>query len=232
MKYAIVFITLGLTCAYHAVTAHNPFLRFLTASTAIAFSAVGLAYAFNRPGVFLKQANGRLNPWSYLLLWPFQLLNWLSLLAFRAGGKENAFDRIDDNIILGCRLSRGDQSAIQELGVAAVLDLTCEFAELPTLRRQRYYCIPLLDTYAPTLAQLEAGVAWVQENARHGPVYVHCALGHGRSASFVAAYLIAIGKANTPAEAEAAIRLLRPKIGLGEQQAAVLEEYCDKTKSR
>lgn len=47
------------------------------------------------------------------------------------------------------------------------------------------------DTHAPTPQQIEAGVQWALAQRASGlPVLVHCAHGHGRSATVLAAILI------------------------------------------
>lgn len=226
MKYAVVFILFSLTCAFYATTSQVLAIRLIAASLAIAFSGVGLAYAFVGPYAFLKKPNGQLSLLSYVLYWPYHLLNWFSLFGFRYGGKENAFDKIDENVYLGCRLSNSDKQDIKKLGIKSVLDLTCEFSEIPALRQLSYRCIPILDTRAPSLELLKAGAEWIKEESAKGPVYVHCALGHGRSATFVAAYLLSSGKACTAQEAIDQIKVLRPKIGLHPEQVAQLEEMA------
>lgn len=224
MKYAVVFIIFGLTCAFFGATSSNLFSRIVLVSSAVAFSGVGLGYGFLGPKVFLKKSDGRLNFISYILYWPYYLINILSLFVFRHSGKENAYDKIDQSVYLGCRLSRYDKKTIAELGVASVLDLTCEFSEIRSFRRLCYCCIPVLDTRAPTLEQLNTGAQWIKQQSVQGPVYVHCALGHGRSATFVAAYLLLSGKALTAQEATAKIAALRPQIGLSASQMSLLHD--------
>ncbi len=228
MKYAVVFLIFGLTCTFYAFTAEPLYFRFLAASSAIAFSGVGLAYAFIGPRAFLKKPDGRLSFLSYVFYWPYFVMNGLSLATFRRSGGENAFDLIAPNVYLGCRLSPHDGNDITRLGIVAVLDLTCEFSEIPKLRGLSYLCIPLLDTTAPSVEQLKTGAAWIRVQSERGPVYVHCALGHGRSATFVAAYLLGCSKAQSVTEAVGAIRVLRPKIGLHPAQMRVLEEVVAK----
>lgn len=60
---------------------------------------------------------------------------------------------------------------------------------------------------APNAAQIQQGVEWVAKELVEGrPCYIHCAHGHGRSATVLAAVLIATGQAST---AEEAVGLMR-----------------------
>ncbi|RYX85430.1 hypothetical protein EON83_05545 [bacterium] len=226
MKYAIVFSALGLVCAVYGASVGPLGLRVLFASLAVCWLGVGFAYAGAGGRLFGKRREGRLRWWS-AAFWPFHLLNYALLGAFRRSKKENAFDLIDDNVLLGCQLRARDEAELAPRQVRAVLDLTCEFAEAPFLRRLNYRSIPLLDTHAPTLEQLREGADFLVQNAAFGPVYVHCALGHGRSALFVAAYLLQSGQAKTADEAIGLIRAKRPRIGLHPGQRAVLERFVD-----
>ena len=97
------------------------------------------------------------------------------------------------------------------------------------MRALDYRCIPLLDTRAPNLTQLREGANYIAQS--DGPIYVHCALGHGRSATFVAAYLLLSKRAQTAESVVTQIQKLRPRIGLAREQMAVLELYADKLHS-
>ena len=51
---------------------------------------------------------------------------------------------------------------------------------------------------APTVEQIDLGVAWSLEQNRQGRgVYVHCAHGHGRSNVALCAVLMSVGAANS-----------------------------------
>jgi len=56
---------------------------------------------------------------------------------------------------------------------------------------------------APTVEQIDLGVAWSLEQKRQGRgVYVHCAHGHGRSNVVLCAVLISVGAANSIQEVQ------------------------------
>ncbi len=188
MRYALTFSLLGLICVFYSATVQPPWARLLFASLAGCWLLVGAAYAGVGAQMFGKRADGHLLSWS-LLFWPFHLLNSLLLRVCRCG-KESSFDQIEPNVLLGCQLNARDKAQLSSHNVRAVLDLTCEFPETPFLRALNYRSIPVLDTRAPTLAQLQDGAEFIESSIPNGAVYVHCALGHGRSALFVAAYCL------------------------------------------
>ena len=70
--------------------------------------------------------------------------------------------------------------------------------------------LPVLDLTAPRPTTLSRAVGFVARHRRHGAVYVHCALGYGRSACAAAACLLASGEATGVASA---IRKLRAERG-------------------
>lgn len=227
MRFAFSFLALGLICLVRAVTAGEAWQTFLLGSCTVASCGLGLAYASRRPGVLLKRQDGQLRVLGYLLYWPYLLMNLVLLRAVSRWGRRRALDEIDRGLYLGRRLGGAEVSMLETLGVRAVLDLTCELGEpLPMRCRGAYLCLPLLDATAPTMEQLRAGAAWIGERLAEGPVYVHCALGHGRSATFVAAWLLLSGRAASVEEAVSRIAAARPGIGLHPSQMARLCELA------
>lgn len=222
VKYALVFLAFAAVCVYGATQTPSWPLQISAFWCALAFGGVGVAYAFAGPRAFGKRPNGTLPMWSHALYAPYHGLNALSLWGFRRSNRENDFDEIAPDIYLGCRLNESDWIAIECLGIASVFDLTSEFGETAPLRELNYRCQPLLDTRAPSLDELQSGAQWILEASQSGPVYVHCALGHGRSATFVAAALMLSGRAPDAGNAVEQIRQKRPQIGLTPAQLAVL----------
>lgn len=186
-----------------------------------------MAYAGLGPRLFLKRGNGSLPPLSYFLCAPYHLLNTVALFVFRRGTREHAFDRIASNVYLGCRLHHSDAPTLARLGVCSVLDVCAEFGETEPLRRLRYLSLPVLDTDASSLKTLQIGADWLQQETAIGSVYVHCALGHGRSALFVAAFLLQSGRVRTPDEAVAFIKEQRPGIKLHPKQRTALQQFAE-----
>lgn len=225
MKTAFVFACLGFVCAFYCLKFDWLFAKLLLGSLALCWLGVALAYAGLGAKTFGKQTNGCLSLWS-ALFWPYHLLNELTLRSLRRGTKENTFDSIDNHILLGCKLAPRDERKLLEHDVCSVLDLTCEFAETPFLRALNYRSIPVLDSRAPTVRQLCEGADFIAENAKEEVVYVHCALGHGRSALFVAAYLLRVGRARNAEEAVELVRQKRANIELSRQQLALLQEFA------
>lgn len=229
MKYAFVFSVFGCGLVAAAALATPQPWALLTGAVGLAFALVGFGYAGVGPRVFLKRSDGRLPLLSHALFWPYFALNHASLWLYRRGTGATPHDELAPGVFLGARLRTHDVPGLLERDVRAVLDLTAEFGELTALRDPlEYRCIPLLDATAPSDAELDDGVAWMEEQCRRGAVYVHCALGHGRSATFVAAYLVAAGIVESADAAEERIAELRPRAGLNEPQRLALHRFVDR----
>jgi len=101
------------------------------------------------------------------------------------------------------------------------VDLTAEFVAPRLVRtRDSYLCLPTLDNSVP---EEESFVELVHKIARWpGGVYVHCASGHGRSATVAAAVLIARGLAADGKTAEEMLKEARPGIRLSPGQRRLL----------
>ncbi len=88
-----------------------------------------------------------------------------------------------------------DYAFIRDRDIDAVLDVRAEREDdLTFYRRQRiaHLKLPVPDVYAPDVATIERAVRWIDRQLRAGRrVLVHCAKGRGRSATVLAAYLMA-----------------------------------------
>lgn len=214
-----MLISFGLLAVGAAVAAWMQdvaYLRWLMVWTAGAFGWVALAYAGLGPRLG-KDRRGRLSLLSRIALAPYHGLNALSLRLCR----DPLWTEIVPGLYLGRRLSPAQAA---DLGpMAAVLDFTAELAECSAFGDVDYRVWPTLDKRPVGSKDLRAAVAFLQACPR--PVYLHCALGHGRSASVVAAYLLVTGQVAGAEEAECYLRERRPKVALSREQLASLREF-------
>jgi protein-tyrosine phosphatase len=183
---------------------------------AVGLTIAAAAYAGVGPGVFRKQ-RGALPMRTRMIFAPVLFGQWLSLRYYaRRSGRWNV---VTPNVWIGRTLTRRESVEARAAGVTAVLDLTGELAEPYPLRAiDHYRNVPILDLTAPTRAQLDEAVAFVDQQVRAGRiVYVHCKAGYSRSAVVVAAYLIRAGHADSPAAALDLIRKRRRGIIVREE---------------
>jgi len=220
-KSGLVFFALGACLVWLGLRAGNSLKGLLGLSASLSFLGLGAVYFFRWPGLLGKTTTGRLLASSYVLFWPYHLLGYGSLVLARILRVEPC-QEIAPRLYLGGRLFPWEESKLKQYGITSVLDLTCELSEVGFLRRlPGYHCIPLLDGDAPSRPELDAAIGFITERLRHGSVYVHCAMGHGRSATVVAGYLLASGETADLRSAMERVRGKRPGIRLnaGQQQS-------------
>lgn len=224
LKYSLTFLTLSAACVAGWVALRADLgwaaLAFLHAS--LSFGLLSWAYAGAGASLLFKRPTGRRSAWGWLLFGPYYLLNAVTFGAYRRLSNEPPMAQVGHNLFFGRRLSEREAEG---LGCVHVLDLAGEFAEVgPLRRRPGYRSLPLLDAAAPTHEQLREAAAWVTRAMESGPVYVHCALGHGRSGSVVIAYLLSAGLVGT---VEEGVQLLRSLRRGAEPNPAQLRRLCD-----
>lgn len=221
--YSLVFLVLASIASLVAVVAWDPlgFLSLLPAYAAVSLLTLAAAYAGCGPRLLGKRHDGRRSISALLLLGPYFLLNAFASFLHRNLSREPAYAEVVPGLFFGRRLT--DREAASHLGWTSVLDLAPEFPEASTLRSlPGYRSLPLLDATAPTHAQIRDAVEWLTRRLKTGPVYVHCALGHGRTGCVLAAYLLSAGHAKSVGEALRMMRALRPGVGLNRPQRRAL----------
>lgn len=177
------------------------FLLLLWPGLACALQAAG--YFGLGARIFDKRA-GRHSFATKVLLAPVLLGQQLSLAHYRRQAK--AWDELDPHVWIGRRLDPAEADDAVRLGVTAVLDLTGEFEEAPAFTRVNYLNLKVLDLTAPTPAQVDAAVDFLERESARGVVYVHCKIGYSRTAAVAGVWLRRSGRA---ADAEAALQRLR-----------------------
>jgi len=219
MSYALILGGLGFGLIYVGLTQLPGGVLLLWLG--LSFLVVAAGYAGIGPRVLGKRKDGTVHPLSGTILIPYRLLlEGLWQLQCRLT-KEPAAHEIVPGLWLGRRPGPQDLPP----GVALLVDLTVEFPRACRgVSGCDYLALPCLDAAAPEWRSFRAAVRKIAANP--GPVYVHCALGHGRSATVVAAVLIARGHAADPSEAEARVLSIRAGVGLNAGQRALLRRFC------
>lgn len=192
------------------------------------FACVGLAYALGRPSLFGKSRDGRLALWVWLPLGPHLFFTWISWHAARFFGKEDCCNEIAPKIWLGRRPYADELPP----SIGLVVDLTCEFPAAAGVKDGRtYLSCPILDgsviDHGSFTALVERIAAWNDRG-----IYIHCAIGHGRSAMVAAAVLIRRGLHTSAEEAVGAIRRTRPRVGLSPGQMELLSGFARRRHER
>jgi hypothetical protein len=223
LQYSITFLVLASACVVMALAAGVGWAAVLPLYAALSFVLLAAAYAGAGPRILLKRANGRRSVLAWLLFAPYFLLNAVTFGLYRLLSREPSYVQVAPNLFFGRRLSAREAEAA---GWVSILDLAGEF---PAARWQRarpgYRSLPVLDAAAPSEEELRSAAAWVADAIAAGPVYVHCALGHGRSACVVIAYLLSVGTVGTVAEGVRLLRSLRPGVRLHPPQRRLLRRF-------
>ncbi len=228
-KYSLTFAVLSASClaAWLALQNGAGWVAVPLLGPALSFALLSAAYAGAGARLLFKLSSGSRSPGAWLLHWPYFLLNTVTFSLYRKLSDEPAFVRVSGNLYFGRWLSAHEASSVNW---EYVLDLAAEFAEVRPLRQlPGYRSLPILDATAPTEDQLRTAVDWVSRSVEAGPVYVHCALGHGRSACVVIAYLLSAGQVGTVPEGIQLLKSLRPGVGLDPAQRRRLQDFEPKS---
>jgi protein-tyrosine phosphatase len=209
--YAVTFVGFGLWFVWRGF--HAGVWGAILIWIGISLLLVGLAYGGLGPRIFGKSPDGTMSPISVAVLLPYLLGTWI-IWHIRRGISN---DRVGQEILPAIWLGRRPHLNELPAGIALVIDLTAEFPADAALTRQvGYVCMPVLDGTAPPDAVFMKAVEIVLSQTQ--AVFVHCAVGHARSASVVAAVVIRRGLAADVDSAEAFIRQKRPRVRLNRAQ--------------
>jgi protein-tyrosine phosphatase len=220
MFYGIIFLLFAVWSAYFAVQQGG--LSWLLLWPAGSFALVSAAYLGLGPRVFGKRNDGRMNPVCVLLLLPFLALNWLVWRMQQLSGEP-----CWNGVVPGLFLGRRAQADELPPDISLLVDLTAEFCEpRDVVARCTYFCLPTLDNHVPGesefCAAVEKIVGW------SGGVFIHCAMGHGRSAMLMVAVLLARHQAESVEQAEILVQAARPSVRLRPVQRRMLERLYER----
>ncbi|GMH36427.1 hypothetical protein BSKO_04295 [Bryopsis sp. KO-2023] len=174
-------------------------------------------------GLLGKGNTGKVGLWSCCVFWPYHLGLRVKLWWRRTHSAEPLFHEIIPGWFLG---GWPKNASSLPPGNPSVMDVTCELPR--THNVGSYLCLPTWDTHGPTTSMIEEGVEWAFKEKESGaPIYIHCAHGHGRSATILCACLIKDGQASTMEEAIAISKAKRPKVKMNRRQRQVLQDWLD-----
>ena len=180
--------------------------------------AVAIVYLARTPRALGKRADGTIAWWAWIAWAP--LLGYMRLLHELA--RWLTAEPVANEVAAGVWVGRRPRVHELPAGIAIIVDLCAELPETPGVADGRgYLAIPTLDAMSPTPAEIARAVDAMQATA--GAVFIHCAFGHGRSATGAAALLVHRGEA-TLDDVEHKLRAHRPRIGLNAHQRRALAE--------
>jgi protein-tyrosine phosphatase len=225
LGYCIVFLSLavGLLAVTFALWEVVGWVAIALGLGVVSFLLLAAAYAGVGPRLLLKRSNGSRALSGKIIFAPYFFLNRLLFALHRLLSREVAFVEVSPNLFLGRKLTRKESQSLKWI---SVLDLAVEFEADPVMGRSPgYRSLPILDGTAPTKTELISSNAWIAEAVVKGRVYVHCALGHGRSACVVIAYLLSTGVVPTIADGLRHLRVARPAVRLNAAQLSALRPF-------
>ena len=185
------------------------------------FALVSIAYFNAGVVVFGKRPNGTLSLGRSLMLAPFLAYLTFVWRFIRFLSRESAYNQLTDNVFIGRRLLSHERPTHFD----HVVDLTCEFNEPLGLRSSGYLSFPTLDGHFTRPELLLQRVAEIAE--LDGNIFLHCAQGHGRTATFAIAYLIHVGISTSVNDAINYVLERRPNAHLNRSQRAMLCSIYD-----
>lgn len=178
---------------------------------------------------------GRRHAWAQPLFWPFRVVSYGVFAGARRWRRSEVVSEVSPGVFLGARLFPEEAEALRARGVTAVLDLTSELPVAVVYTRAPFerLAVPTLDRAPPPPAALDEAVRWIAAQVEGGrAVYVHCAFGRGRSATVVAAALLALERARDPDEAVAKVSAARPSVRIKGAQREALDAYAARRGAR
>lgn len=105
------------------------------------------------------------------------------------------FSQITPNIFLGGQFSKRGFYTLKNRGFTGIVSLRAKVEEGQLLRDGVHILqLKVKDKTAPEMQQIKKGITFIQDQLKqNGKVYIHCAVGEGRSVTFLTAYLMSIG---------------------------------------
>ena len=237
MRLIVAFGTLGIVLAAMATrqALHAEGAAWLAvaveAQCALCLIVLSILYAMRSAGVDVEGlARGSVASWAIrIVLLPYMALGAFSLYLSRWFDRGGLLNPIATGLFVGRLPFPSERDVLRAAGIDAVLNLCWEFPALSGIARDARFeaiRIPILDGAAPTDCQFDEAVRWVASRRAEGrTVLIHCAQGHGRTATLASAVLVRLGMAGNLGDALAMVRAVRPLAQPSRAQEAALRRY-------
>ncbi len=216
MKYSLTFALLGALICYWAVS-HGDWW-YLLLWLAFSFFTLSVGYGGVGPRIFCKQPDGTIPLWVRIVHFPFLFYAEVVWHITQKLSRENPFDKVRDDLILGRRLRANELPP----GILNYVDLTAEFEDPEEIRQStNYISLPILDAGVPSVEGLIVAISRLHA----GTTYVHCAQGHGRTGLFALAWLSTRGYVDSFEDGFAILKGARPGIALNKTQERFIKNF-------
>ena len=178
---------------------------------AIACALTALAYATANPR-WLQKISGTPTPAAEWILLPVTFI--ARLWQMRWLRRQPAWHELAPGVFFGRQLTDAEARAfLAPHPNLAVIDLTAESKEATPFREQaHYFPLPVLDLTPPDPETCKRACDIIRDHLAHGPVFIHCLLGLGRSAHIAAAWLVTSGQCADADDAVKTIRAIAPGV--------------------
>ena len=183
---------------------------------AVSLALVAAAYLFVGPAVFAKSDDGRIDGAARVLLAPYLLGAWINSRLWTWRHPDPV--EVAPGLWLGRFPSRARMA-----GAGRVVDLTAEMSRPRWAGATDWRSFPCLDLVAPDPRVLADAARAIGRAGPGVPVMVCCALGYGRSAAAIAAWMVANGEAGDAGDAVARLRDIRPRLAIGPAQLSAIK---------
>jgi diacylglycerol kinase (ATP) len=235
MRFAIAFGVIGLTLGTLAVRTtfeHGWLLAFVEGDLSLCFLGLAVIYGLRATGIEIERILDKpgWSPLIRLVLLPQLALGSVVLFVGRWFDREGLLNPLADGIFVGQLPFPSERSKIEAAGIGAVLNLCWKYPPASKLNRASDLIsahVPILDACPPTDRQFREAVETVERWRSEGRcVLIHCAQGHGRTATVSAAVMVRLGLAVDVAQALAMVQAARPLAKPSSEQKAALIRFC------
>ena len=208
IRYTAFFIVLSASCMYYWLTIGGEG-RWWLLWPGLSSIVLAAAYGLNRPSLICgKDSTGHVSPFLLLINLPWLAFTWLLWIIIALLSRESTLSLIPGTNVF---ISRYPLFGVNLSEFDRIFDLTSEFPRFYEPVAQ-YQCFSNLDGIALCNLQL---LPLLNSEER---ILIHCAQGHGRSATFASLLLAGHSMFATPEAVHLAIISVRPRAKLASSQ--------------